>query len=287
MLETIKLPVTEYHLWDSLLDESPQGTIFASPKWLDLFMKPYAVYGVFEEDRLMGGISGFVDGGGFSSGNCTLTPYSGIVIKPLPDAKPPRYESICQDICNSLISTLQNEYSKIVISNHWSFTDLRPFQWHGWKEFVKYTYVVDLVDLDETLKGMEKMTRYEAKKSADSLHMCSPTEFALMYAHTFQRKGLDQPVDSEFVIRLINEGWASAFKLGEAAAVVIKDNKRLYYILGASEEGHYTSALLWKIMQHQTRIEIDLVGCNVPEIALFKRGFGGKLIHYTGATYEV
>jgi hypothetical protein len=64
------------------------------------------------------------------------------------------------------------------------------------------------------------------------------------------------------------------------------DTKRAYYIFGASNPekiGDGASSLtLWTAFENLSPRfkEIDMVGANDYKIALFKRGFGGRLVPY-------
>jgi len=273
--------ITDFSEWDAFVEESPQGTIFSLSKWLKLFDLPFNIYGVYQNNNLIGGMANF-------DKPAPLTPFQGILLKNNPEMKCVSQMSLSNMISKELLSYAPPEFY-----NHYTFPDIRPFKWAGWSCDIRYTYVVDLTDLEKLWNGLEKQTRYEITHTAkDYLCWLTPDSgyFDILYSETFKRKGLERPVDSDIIHKLcfnFNAGIfcsATADSVG-SMAVIIEDSKRAYYILGASEEGHTSSLTLWTAFQNLAKYgvkEIDLVGANSESIALFKRGFAGKLLPYFG-----
>ena len=75
---------------------------------------------------------------------------------------------------------------------------------------------------------------------------------------------------------LDSELWVASDN--SAAVILINDEHRSYYILGASTGNSTSSSVLWEAIKDKQ--EVDLVGCNDKKIALFKKGFGGELKPY-------
>jgi len=273
--------ITDYKLWDDFIEESPQGTIFSTIKWLALFDLPFKIYGYFQNGKLIGGMANF-------DKLAPLTPFQGILLKDNPEMKYVSQMSLANEVSRALMS-----YAPLEFYNHYTFPDIRPFKWAGWNVDIRYTYVVDLTDLGKLWNEIEKQTRYEiTHASKDYLCWMTPDigAFDSLYSETFKRKGIERPIDSEFMHKLcfsLNAGIfcsTTSDTIG-SMAVIIEDSKRAYYILGASEEGHTSSLTLWTIFQNLAKYgvkEIDLVGANSESIALYKRGFAGKLLPYFG-----
>ena len=272
--------ITDPEEWDEFVENSQQGTIFSSMKWLRLFGN-YHIYGCYKGGILLGGMANFDE-------LTPLTPYQGILVRDMPEMKYANYCSLVGEVTESLIP-----YAPKQFYNHWSFQDVRPFKWNGWSCDIRYTYVVDLTNLDAVWEGLEKQTRYEvvhARKFYDSWITPDIDVFNILYSETFKRKGVERPVDSDLVRKL---NWvcnaivfcSCTVDTVGSMAVFIEDSKRAYYILGASGEGHTSSLTLWHAFERLAKAgikEIDLVGCNSEKIGLFKRGFGGKLTPYYG-----
>jgi len=257
--------------WDNFIKTSPQGTIFSSTTWCNLFPDPYKIYGVYKGDELLGGIIGFLKDG-FTSGGYPLTQFQGVICKHLP--KYTSAMSLQQRVSNVLIDTLK--YDEVTIVNHPSFYDVRPFLWAGWQPMIKYTYEIRSISLAD----LSKDTRSEIKLHRDTLDIRSMAEFDKPYGDTFEHKGLARPVSYEWLTKLNETLHPIIYSNGHAMAVIICDWCNAYYILGASDHQGYSSSLLYDIFQ--LYYSVDLCGCNVKEIGDFKAQFGGKLIPYIG-----
>lgn len=257
-----------YEQWDDFVEISPQGTIFCSTTWCGLFQDDYIVFGCYKGDELVGGIIGFEKDGVYVSGSYPLTMYQGILTKNLD-----KYTSQ-MSLHNQVAESLINDYPAIV-QNHYTYPDIRPFLWAGWIPQVKYTYVVK-----PDKEKLDKDTRYEIGRGEGIIGGCSADEFITLYHQTFNRKELEMPVTDDWLHNFWGIMKPKAFRNSTAAVIFIEDSKRAYYILGASNGGNYK--LLWESINQFK--EVDMVGCNVKEIGLFKRGFGGELKVSLGAT---
>ncbi len=230
------------------------------------------MYGVYKNDNLVGGICGF-EKDGFTSGNYPLTPYQGVLIAPMPDAKPVTVGSMHLQVGGELAKSLP--YEHISITNHWTYPDIRPFKWAGWAEFVKYTYVIREPSLD----NMEKDTRYDiVHNKPEFITWGDFKPFQKMYEAMVERKGIDSP---PFDLKIFD--WTifnHTLTTDKASACFILDEKRSYYIMAASEKDGGAMALAWEYIKGCK--EIDLVGCNLREIGHYKRGFGGEITPYIG-----
>ncbi len=285
--------IQNYEAWDKLVENSPQGTIFATTLWCSLFPDTFKIYGCYRHDELIGGIIGFQQDDKFISGNYPITPFQGVIVKDMPDTKAVNIESITSDISTELAKYFASSHTEI--TNHWAFIDARPFIWAGWKTFIRYTYVIDMYNPHPVWGSMEKDTRnlaMKAERNGIEAGIGKLEAFYEIYKLTFKKKGLEVPVDYKFLESLPNKKVYLAWSeyTPSAGAIIVEDNKRVYYMFAATNPAFLgngaSSMLLWKIIygfegQHK---EMDLVGCNVKEIGLFKRGFGGKLTPYFGVS---
>ncbi len=277
--------LTDFKTWDSFVESSEQGTVFSTTKWLTLFDLPFKIYGYYKSGKLFGGMANF-------NKPAPLTPFQGILISgENSQMKYSTQMSLHNEVSKALIEYAPNQFY-----NHWQFPDIRVFKWANWQVDIRYTYVVDLTDMDKLWEGLEKQTRYEinhARKTYNTFMTSDVGAFNSLYSETFKRKGIERPVNSEMLQRLC---WvfnavifcSSTLDSIGSMAVVIEDNKRAYYLLGASDDiGHTSSLTLWTVFEKSAGAgikEIDLVGCNNEQIGMFKRGFGGYLTPYFGVT---
>lgn len=238
--------------WDSFVHR--YGSIFNLTSWCDLFDKPYRIHGCYKGNELVGGViqDGF-----------PITPYQGVILKEQ------KY---------SITETLIKELPKGTITNHYNFLDIRPFIWSGYKTFVKYTSVLDITDLDRVLRGMDKDTRYMARKPIEATRHGRPDNFWGLYVNMFKRKGLELPISEHIFYKLWTSIPCDIYWSKHSGAVMMYEGDTAYYILGASDENEST-ALMWYAIQdlHKRFKKLDFVGINLREIGMFKLGFGGAV----------
>ncbi|MBE3143547.1 MAG: hypothetical protein IMZ61_06450 [Planctomycetes bacterium] len=259
--------IHDFPLWEQFVKESPQGTLFSSPKWCCLFPDPFVIYGCFKGNELQGGLIGFNTSKGFFSGGYPCTQFQGIITKPGFESK--------YGITEALISVLP---AKSTVVNSYYATDIRPFLWADWKPLVRYTYLIQNPDLSK----LEKDTRYDITHNSDTVTAGDIFSFYKLYEQTFKRKGLPVPVTSSWMLKFY-ELFEPAIKTTEHnAALIIQDDKRAYYLFGASDGSRSSAKVVWETIKDHK--EVDTVGANSRDIALYKRGFGGVLTPYLGAT---
>src|SRR3990167_5464714 len=141
-------PISDPVEWDEFVAQSPQGTVFSTSKWLNLFDRPYHIYGYYHGHNLIGGMANF-------DSPAPITPFQGILVKDI-EMKYARGLSLYNEVATALLPFAPKEFY-----NHWTFPDIRPFKWAGWKCDVRYTFVVDLTDMNALWDGLEKQTLYE------------------------------------------------------------------------------------------------------------------------------
>ena len=271
--------------WNKFVEQSQQGTIYSSTYWLDAFEKPFKILGCYENKKLIGGIAFFTEEDNI------ITP------------KPTRFQGILflkEDVSQILIEKLIKDYKNIFISNHVTLEDISFFIQNGFSSKVKYTYLVNISDLEKTRDKFEKRTRYEIRKAEKSDLIVKKEDnilaFDKIHQLVFKKQNRSRPISTEFIVNLyktLKEAgkcqlyFAYNKKELSAAVLIIWDNKRGYYLMGASDpkfKGDGASSLaLWtafKDLKGKGFKEIDLLGANIPSIKKFKRGFGGELKSY-------
>lgn len=145
--------------------------------------------------------------------------------------------------------------------------------------------IVDISDLDATWKGFEKRTRYSIEKCKQRVRK-SDDLVKLNYFHSLSRP--DRKIDYNFIKETYERLSPNCCLLATDTAMAMFgwDSKLLgYYLLAGRDKtmkpDGSPSKILWHAMQelHSLGIkELDLCGANHPNILLFKRGFGGRLV---------
>lgn len=259
--------IYDYDVWDKFVEDSPQGTFLSSAKWCSLFLTRFTIYGCYKGSELQGGLIGFRTQEGFFSGGYPVTQFQGICFKSGLEAK--------YSITEALIESLPDNATVV---NSYYAADIRPFLWAGWKPLVRYTYLVRKPDITM----LEKDTRYDILHNNDEVADGYIFKFYEMYEQTFQRKGLPVPVTWDWMMRFYT-AYEPVIKMSKHnAALIVTDNKRAYYMFGASDGSKSSAKVVWEAIKDYP--EIDTCGANSKEIALYKRGFGGTLTPYLGAT---
>ncbi|MEW6608393.1 MAG: GNAT family N-acetyltransferase [bacterium] len=294
----------EYDKWDEFVQKSPQGTIFSSSKWLEIITSlsgEFKILTCYKGDELIGGIS-FVERKEKRFKYIFIpkfTPYGGILCKDPSSLSYKKRITLQRDVANTIIPELIKTYDKITMAHHISYEDIRPFTWNNFTHEVRYTYIINIEDLSYVWDNMESTTIRNIKKARKENIEVTPQEdideFYQLYEVTYKKQGL-QPSSPELMANVYTKlkslNQAQMYFARDvnreliAGVFIVTDNKRAYYLFGASHptlrSSGGASLTFWTVFEHLSgKIkELDLVGANTPSIEKFKRGFGGELKHY-------
>ena len=154
---------------------------------------------------------------------------------------------------------------------------------------MRFTYLVNIEDLDKTYQRFEKRTKYAIKKCRENVYISDDIdEFNRL--HLLSRP--DRKIDFDFIKKTYLERQPNCrIYATETAMAMIswdkEENKKAigYYLLAGRnttiKPDNSPSKILWEAMKDLNKIginEIDLCGANKPNIELFKRGFSGKKV---------
>lgn len=294
--------------WDAFVVSSPQGNIFSESVWLTLMGYPFTVYGCFKGHDLVGGTAVLESSAHLRTMESPpLTPFQGFLLRDNSRMKATEAHSLEMRTAAALVEMLEARYDHLTLCHHYTFQDLRCFYFRAfgrpaqYQTMVRCTYVVDLRDVKRTWAALDDKTRYEIRKAMKNGSVVEESSdfdvFDRMHLRTFQRQGVNRDIPAELLRRMYEQlkscGRCQLYLAKNAqgattsGAVAIWDNKRAYYILGASEPEHRNdgsaSLTLWTMFERMAERgspEIDLVGCNSPKRGAFKAGFGGALKPY-------
>lgn len=302
--------INDLEKWDELVKESIYGTIFHSSDWLntirDISNKTLKIYGCFEDDKLIGGCSLYVDKLKFfkkAISRIGMTPYGGLVIEEFPGNNVKKREHRYNDIIESLLRVIDKErFDNIQIINSPGFIDIRPFTWNGWISKTLYAYHKKLdIDIEKNIsKDVRWHIRKATKNNVTTKKLNDSSIFYELFSMTFERQGIKPPVTKNFlektidllVEKKIGEMWIAEIPSGEviSAEIILYDNKRAYSWAAASHTDFKnlggTSLLLYDIFRDLAERgfkEINLMAGNTHKLTKFISGFNPALIPY----YEV
>jgi len=290
----------EHRLWDELVEASPQGSLFCRSWWLKVADPDIRVLGYFDRGRLIAGIPLFFKkrlGVKF----CTmpsLTQTWGVVIEPI-EGKQVHQITRQLEILTIFARHLAEE--QVFLQRfHPAIANFLPFHWLGFQQVSRVTYVIEhLCDLDRVWAEMRENQRREIRKAEKRglvVEPCVPEVVAHNLAKTYTRQGLQTPVDTELVCRIHDvaqqNGAGNCFAARDfygrvhAAAMLVWDRKRAYYLTGGGDPSLRTSGatalLLWRMMQFASSRSavFDFEGSQIPAVERFFRAFGASQVWY-------
>lgn len=300
-LNAVLLRPDQFNMWNSFVDESPQGDVFCYSWWLDVITKSnFKIYAVFHKDTIIAGMPLALDENR-KVNEPPLTRTLGVLYKDQ------AYLSLQKQISNqrrwlsALLNFLPlNEF--VQMSMHHNFTDWLLFRWKGFSQTTRYTYLIDYndekyKDLYKNLNRGRKESIKKAKKSG--IHIEQTDDIALMYKYesmSFQRQGLNFKMSFNELVLLDKQIKKNiervVFKATDNmnrihAMVYVVFNKRSAYALLSGgnpvfrKSGGHTLAM-WEAMKYfKDKVDIfNFGGSDLESIERHLKGFGGVLTPY-------
>jgi hypothetical protein len=309
---------TDRAAWDRLVADSPQGSVFCRPAFLDAL-------GVTWEPWFVGGRPPLAaalvvrDGGGRAlRAPLPYTLYQGVLLA-ASVAAAPTHRRVRQTI--ELVGELlgrMSEIGSLSFCLHPSFPDLRPFSWFHYHEpergrfalDLRYTGRIDLSaerGLEGFLAGCRAVRRQEYRKAAAGFAVAPSAEIDLLdelHARTFGRQGLGPPARDAAALRRIAAA-ALAGEFGEllvardqggrpaSAALFLFDAHTSYYLIAANDPAYRSSGTSTLLLVEGVRRAlargsrtVDVVGMNSPTRGDFKASFGATPVPYLVASWD-
>ncbi|WFN35328.1 GNAT family N-acetyltransferase [Methanogenium sp. S4BF] len=308
-IEARVLEESEYSVWDELVENSVQGTIFHTSDWLGLCSESFKaepkIFGCFnDKNELMCGCSLFIykSKGIFKNAISTsvMTPYGGFVLRPSNSTKIRKMEEDYFLCIHSLEKLIRNQkYLSTIITNSPDILDVRPLTWNRWISRVFYTYYLDLNSFDLNNASREiKREITRATKSGISLQSIRNAEIHnTLFQKVFERQNLLPPADiTAFnkVIEHINRNkigdmWIAKNQYDEiiGSQIWLWDTKRAYIWSVASDPDFRNSGVnifsVYTILQELCSKgfgEVNMMQGNIPNLAEFAAKFNPKLVPY-------
>lgn len=302
----------EYDLWDGLVENSPQGTIFHSIHWLTTTSRSlklqFKLIGAFIGDQLVGGCC-FYELKHFrllkhAMTNVQLTPYSGFVIS-RSDRTSIRANEVWH---NEILSALSNyictlNYIHINIVNNPFLIDIRPLIWNGWRTSVHYTYLLPL-DTDMEALASRNIRRSVKKAQTERIEVQKLYDQELMWnlqVKTYEKQNQEVPYAKKHLFDLMDmvhqngmgEMWVATTPDNTAvsAEYILWDKQGAYrWVAAADPDKLWTGStpfLLYEIfrdLQSFGITKIFMMAANTPHLSTFASNFNPILMPYYGVT---
>jgi hypothetical protein len=298
------LTLDEYSVWDALVENSPQGSVFCKSWWLKAIDPGIHILGYFESGRLVAGIP-LYSKKHFGLRVCCmpkLVQTWGVIMEPL-FGKRTFIASRETHILQIFAQHLARE-PIFIQAFHPANENWLPFYWNGFTQTTHYTYVLDdLSSVNHIWDELEKKQRAKIRTARNNrlrVRPCSPQEVFYVSVKTFQRQRKKHPYSLEYLQSLhkaSEENDAGACFAVEdrdnrihVAGFFVWDTKRGYFLISGQDpelRNSYAGSLLtWHLIEFaSTRTAVfDFEGSMKQSIERVFRSFGAKRIPYNRIT---
>ncbi|MBT6146809.1 MAG: GNAT family N-acetyltransferase [Gemmatimonadetes bacterium] len=292
--------------WETFVDSAAGSHTFARSDWLRcvhrVWPEDLIVRGAYLKDPLVAAVVGLQTTRPLLRRLATppLLPHAGFLFRKPVSEQLPRQEAERNSTWQALLADL-SDYHHLYLSCGSGITDVREPVWAGWQAHPRYTYQIDLpADRQQVWDGFERRMRTVIRKAEGTGFHVEPTTDHSTFSDLYRKTYPDTPPPVETVQtqRFIEagleagliEGHSVLSPTGDVAATVYfaLDDKAetpqlSAWVAGADpafRDAGASALLYWKVLETTTAARFDFVGANMASIALFKRGFGGRLVSY-------
>lgn len=313
-IDVRELHRNEYDIWDDLVLDSPQGTIFHSTHWLqttsDSLHIPFSLVGAFHDERLIGGCC-FYKRTHFhlfhqAMTNVQLTPYSGFLVRSCFSPEMREGELWYKTILSALSETISEQnFIHIGIINNPSLTDIRPLTWDGWKISVHYTYILPLngeMDVFSS-RSMRRSIKKAQEEQISIQKIYDPTIMWELQVKTFEKQDMEVPFKKELLFNLMDmvkkngtgEMWLAMTpdNTPMAGECILRDKQGGYRWVAATDpvflRTGVTALLLYDIFSSLQSAGVPrffMMAANTPQLSAFASNFNPVLTPYYGVMKE-
>lgn len=269
--------------------------IFYQPFWLNIVAPQKWEILRYEEAGKLIAVMPFSKGF-YKESNITMppfTPYLGpYFLKENIKGRSTSVNSKIQKVLESFIEQIP-EFTYFEQRWHPSSVMWLPFFWEGYTQSTRYTYVLDIENIDLVWKNLRSNIRTDIKKAEKALSFRETSDFNILFQQigkTFNRQNREMPHNEkmlkELVDTCISRGVAKVFYVSEgnnihSAAFFVWDRYNSYYLLSGSDPQFRNSGsmsfLLWKGMEYLKNKSkyLDFEGSMIKNIERYFRAFGG------------
>lgn len=211
----------------------------------------------------------------------------------LPEYRGPRREiPLLNDLLDQLphLAAFEQDFN-------YTATDWLPFYWRGFRQTTRYSYVLPLVKMEKLRENLAPDYRNnKLPKAAAQVKVHTGNDLELFYrVHngSFERQGLDSPIDFNFLHRLDQAlikhrareiFWATDLKSGavHSVAYLVWDKQSAYYLMAGDDPALRSSGagilLAWEAIRYAKETlglaTFDFAGSMIRPIERVRRQFG-------------
>ncbi len=291
-----KLGPDQYDQWNSFVDRSPQGSIFAKTWWLDAVAERWEILVCRSKTGgLLGGMPIT-----WQKNRIKMPPLFtqtlGILLADFSGKKYAKRITQEKTVIEALVEGIPPCRS-YRINFHYSLKNWLPFMWRQYRQTSRYTYVIeDLSDLDQVYSAFLDKKRNHIRKAqkADITVRtdCSLDDFYRIAGRTFSKQGMSTLFSFEQLDRLDRvlrqrEARKILFVVGpdgriHAANYIVYDQNCAYNLLSGHDpelrDSHAGSLVIWESIRFAATVSrrFDFEGSCLRPVEEFFRSFGGR-----------
>jgi len=184
----------------------------------------------------------------------------------------------------------------------YSITNWLPFYWKEFEQTTRYTYVLELGDLDQIFNEFKSSVRGKIKKASDIVSVINDrplADFYKVFTLTFERQKMKVPVSLSYLIKIDS---ALSERNQRKIFYAVDSNQRVHSALYLSWDHHSAYVhmvgedpelrnsgagilLVWKAIEF-TKNELglfsfDFLGSMIESVEPVRRSFGAKQVPYS------
>lgn len=213
----------------------------------------------------------------------------------LPEYRNPRHES---RLLEALFDQMP-QLSAFEQDLNYTTTNWLPMYWRGFRQTTRYTYQIDLSDMDRVWKSVASDYRNQkiprAQERVKVQHNVSPADFLRVHNLSFTRQSLEAPISEAFFSNLdgVLASHNARLMLGavdvetgalHSVAYLVWDKQRAYYLLAGDDPGLRQSGagilLMWEAIRYTAEVLklpiFDFAGSMIKPIERVRRQFGAQ-----------
>jgi hypothetical protein len=297
---------SEFPGWRSLLEGSPQASVYSLPEYLDALCSAaggrFRILGVHAGDAIVGGVALYERdraSGAYVAPRLLLY-YNGLVVEPqasgYPSIRTARELKILEALSEGLASS---GYASVNLRSHHSLVDVRPFLARGWTAAPSYTYVVPLGEPASPRTRMEQNLRRLISRCSDGAFVLTEDDdfesFFELHGRSLGRHGkgtyLSRPAFRRYLDALRGAGLGLLFHARRAGGRAVATQ---LVLLGPRGTSHTVSAAthpdemrsgvtawlrgqVFEKLSESGRVSNDLTDASLNPVTHFKSQLGGDL----------
>lgn len=304
-LQVRELDRAEHPAWVGMVAESPDGSIYALPAYLNALCAAtggqFRILAAMRDDEILGGVALFGHSSrfGVQVQPRLLLHYNGLVLRADAGKYPSRRDAHQLATLTALEAALRRDhFGRLALKSRHTFHDARVFLANGWQARPSYSYVVPLDDLDALWDRMEQnLRRLVRRAESEGLEMTEDddfTSFHRLHWNTRSRKAAP--------VYLAQPGFAAWFRTLHALGLCRLYHARLdgrsiatqlvltgphpvsHTVVAGGDARHLHTGcnafLRWRVFQDLARRGVqanDLTDASINPVTRFKSQLGGDL----------